>query len=87
VIFELSPQDLIKAMQNQQAVIAMIVEEIQKQGLDGLVSSITNKNVFESHKSELKLEPGTRPHGWLVSLHEGSSLQCFHHLAPVSPTM
>jgi hypothetical protein len=44
VIFELSPQDLVKALQNQQAVIAMIVEELQKQGLDGLVSSTSNKS-------------------------------------------
>lgn len=46
VIFELSPQDLVKALQNQQAVIAMIVEEIQKQGLDGLVSSMTNQSMW-----------------------------------------
>lgn len=39
VIFELAPQDLVKVLQQPTDAIDMIVAEIQKQGLDGLVST------------------------------------------------
>jgi hypothetical protein len=41
VIFELTPQDLVRVLQQPTGVIDVVVSEMQKQGLDGLVSKPT----------------------------------------------
>lgn len=39
VIFELTPQDLVKVLEQPTSITDMIVSEVENQGLDGLVSS------------------------------------------------
>lgn len=38
-IFELGPQQLLSALEDHATVTDMIVEEVKKQGLDGIVST------------------------------------------------
>jgi hypothetical protein len=38
-IFELGPQELLSALENHAPVTDMIVDEVNKQGLDGIVST------------------------------------------------
>lgn len=40
VIFELQPPDLLRALEEQPAIIDMVVEETKKEGLDGVVSRL-----------------------------------------------